>query len=155
MIRLLLSLFLMLNSFAGFFFYEDTAFGDYLYNLDDFGQFLFFLINFVVSHGLIIILNTSMGVISLFLLILLLALFLLAFGIWLPYWIIYVLFDASGESVFAGVVFMVSLVGMVATLLSPILRVLIDFLTDLNNTFFDNLKQGAIDNAINKSNRSK
>jgi hypothetical protein len=155
MIRLLLSLFLMLNSLAGFFFYEGTSFGDYLYSLDYYGQLLFFLINFVLSHVLIILLNTPLGIISLSLLILLAGLFLLAFGIWLPYWIIYVLIEASAESVFAGVIFIVLLATVPSIVLGPILRLLIDLLSGLIISFFDNLRDGAINNAIKNSKRLK
>jgi hypothetical protein len=155
MIRTLLNIFLFINSIIGYQFYEGTVFGDYVYNLSETGQLIFVLVNFIASHLLIILLNFPLAFMSTFLLVGLMGLALLLFGIWLPYYIIYQLFDANGESVFAGVVFFIAIIGLIPILIAPVLNFLIKFLRELSDSFFDGLSKNAIDNAIKKSNGKK
>lgn len=155
MFKLLISLFLLLNSLIGWLFYEDTAIGDYLLSLEVSGQLAFVTINFVVSNIAIVYLKTPFSIISILLLSLLVVLVLLVIGIWIPYWIIYVMFDADADNVFAGAVFFVLVIGIISSLLGPILQRFFAFLSKVNESFFENLKQGAIRSAMETSRKSR
>jgi hypothetical protein len=146
MLKTLLGIFLILNSILGYGFYEDTAFGDFLAQSELLGL-SFIVINFIVSHVLVIALKVpGLEWMSILLLKALFALFLLGVGFYIPYLVIFEWFGWSG--LFAMVVFLLGVIFLLSVILAPLMRSLLENMKQMTDAFFDGLKRGAIDNAL-------
>jgi hypothetical protein len=146
MIRTVFGLFLFLNSILGYGFYEGTAFGDFLAQSEWYGL-TFFVLNFIGSHVLVLLFGIpGLEWLSLILLKALWGLFLLAVGLFIPYLVVFEWFGWSG--LFAMVVFFLGAMVILAGILGPVIRSLLDTLKKLTDAFFDGLKRGAIENAM-------
>lgn len=155
MFKLVLSVFLIINSMIGVLFYDDTAFGDYLMNLELGGQLIFFLVNFIASHLINILLKSPLSFFSIVGLLLLLILATLALSLAIPYWIIYDLFGATKDHLFPGILFMLFAITLLSYVMRPFLHALLVYLSKLNNDFWDGLKANAIQSAINKASKNQ
>jgi hypothetical protein len=153
MFKLLISLFLILNSLIGYGFYEDTLFGDYLNELSFAAQLLFVVINFIVSNLIVVWINSPMAFLSLLGLILLLVLIALSLGLWLPYWFVFDLINANDQHMFPWVIYFLITISFLAFLLRPLLAVLLNLLIELNEKFWEGLKTNAINSALDKANK--
>lgn len=152
MLKTLFGIFLILNSILGYGFYEDTAFGDFLAQSELIGL-SFIVINFIVSHVLVIALKVpGLDWISMLLLKALFALFLLGIGIYIPYLVIFEWFGWSG--LFAMVVFLLGVIFILTVILAPLMRSLLKNLKQMTDAFFDGLKRGAIDKALAESRKT-
>jgi small-conductance mechanosensitive channel len=146
MIKTVFGLFLFLNSILGYGFYEGTAFGDFLAQSEWYGV-TFFALNFIGSHMLVLLFGIpGLEWISLILLKALWALFLIAVGLFIPYLFVFEWFGWSG--MFAVVVYLLVAITIIAGILGPVMRSLLDTLKKLTDAFFDGLKRSAIENAL-------
>jgi hypothetical protein len=148
-LKLIISIFLIINSIIGYGFYDGTAFGDYLNELSLGGQLVFVAINFILSN--VLVLNSPLAIFSLLGLILLGVLLVLSFGLWLPYWFIFDLINANDNNLFPWVIYLLLTVSILAFLLRPIIAVVLDLLIELNENFWEGLKFNAINSALNKA----
>ena len=155
MFKLIISVFLIINSLIGYSFYDGTAFGDYLNELSLGGQLIFVGINFVLSNVLVLMLNSPLAIFSLLGLILLGVLLALSFGLWVPYWFIFDLINANDNNLFPWVIYLLLTVSILAFLLRPILAVVLDLLIELNENFWEGLKSNAINSALDKAKKNK
>jgi hypothetical protein len=155
MFKLLLSVFLIINSLIGVLFYEDTAFGDYLNELELGGQLIFFLVNFIGSHLINIFLKTPLSFLSTVGLLLLLMIAALGLSLAIPYWIIYDLFDATKDHIFPGIMFFLFAVTLLSYVMRPFLQALLQYLIQFNHDFWEGLKANAIQSAINKASKNQ
>jgi len=148
-IKTIIGLFLFLNSLLGYGFYENTAFGDFLAQSELLG-FGFLLVNFVVSHVLIMFLRVpALEWLSYFVLIALFALFVFCVCILIPYYLIFELLGWSG--LFAMTIFFLGAVTLLATFIGPLMKSFLDETKQLIDAFFEGLKRGAVENMINKN----
>ncbi len=153
MLRHLISLFLLFNSFFGLLFYQDTAFGNWL-SESDLYSFIFILVNFILSHILTIFININglgLGTLSFILLTLLLLLFLVALALYIPYVILYVWFDASG--LFFMVIYVLLAIFFLQLIAGPLVKKMIDGFQIGVDAFFIGLTQNTVNRALEKANK--
>jgi hypothetical protein len=150
MLKLLFSLFVLINSIFGLLFYEGTGFGDFLKSSEGITS-VFVIINFIVSNLLLIFMRVMpFSIIGAFLLFLLFLIIILIICMYLPYWLFFEVFQVKVNSFFFWIVYALIEIAILSKILAPVLRGLIKFLQQFNEAFFDGLKENAINNAIGK-----
>lgn len=154
MFKLVFSVFLMINSLIGVLFYEDTIFGDYLDELELGGQLIFFLVNFIGSHLINILLKSPLSSFSTVGLLLLTMIAMLALSLAIPYWIIYDFFDATKDHLFPGIMFLLLSITILSYVMRPFFHALLQYLIQFNNDFWEGLKSNAIKSAIYKASKN-
>jgi len=152
--RLLVSLFLIINSLIGYLFYEGTLFGDFLSDLSLGGQLIFVILNFLISHLINIRLNTIFSFLSVLGLFFLGAIFALLFAFWVPYWVVFELFNLNDQRIFPWVIYFFALMILIVVLMRPVIVFILDFLLEFNTNFWEGLKSNAIASAIEKAKKN-
>jgi len=151
MLKLLLGLFLIINSLIGLLFYESTAFGDYLAKSNAL-SLVFVVINFVLSNAILVYFRIEpFSVVAVILLVLFLLLIVLIAGLGIPYWLMFEVLGANSESLFLITVYIILEIGILSVLMSPIFQWILSFLSKLNEAFFEGLKKNAINNALRRN----
>lgn len=151
MLKLLFCLFLLANSVFGLLFYEDTVFGDFLLSSESI-TYIFVILNFIISNLILMYLRVSpFATIGTFFLLILLSITLFLVCLFIPYWIIFVAFDFNIESFFFWTIYFLAEIGIISIVFAPIFRGLLDFLMQLNEAFFEGLKENAINNALGRN----
>lgn len=151
MLKLLLGLFLIINSLIGLLFYESTAFGDYLAKSNAL-SLVFVVINFVLSNAILVIFRIEpFSVVAIILLVLFLLLIVLIAGLGIPYWLMFEVLGANSESLFLITVYIILEIGILSVLMAPIFQWILSFLGKLNEAFFEGLKENAINNALRRN----
>ena len=151
MLKLLLGLFLIINSLIGLLFYESTALGDYLAKSNAL-SLVFVVINFVLSNAILVIFRIEpFSVVAIILLVLFLLLIVLIAGLGIPYWLMFEVLGANSESLFLITVYIILEIGILSVLMAPIFQWILSFLGKLNEAFFEGLKENAINNALRRN----
>lgn len=150
MIKALFSIFLLINSIFGLLFYEGTVFGDFIISSGSI-SFIFVIVNFIVSNLILIVMRVMpFSILGAFLLFLLLSLIIIIVCFYVPYWVFFEFFKVKYDSFFFWTLYALIELGIFAVILAPVLRGLITFLQQLNEAFFEGLKENAINNALGR-----
>jgi hypothetical protein len=137
----------------GLLFYEGTAFGDWITQNDTI-SFIFFIVNFVVSHLLVIILKIdAFSLLSGILFFLLFGLFMFALSLYLPYLILYVWLDVSAP--FFKVIYVLMAMYFLFVFVGPLVNFALEGLKKGTNVFFDGLTTNAINRALDEAKKNK
>ena len=151
MLKLLFSLFLLINSIFGLLFYEDTFLGYFLSSSES-ATFIFVILNFIISNLLLVVLRAMpFSAIGIFFLWILFSITLFLICLFIPYWFIFVAFNFSNESFFFWTIYFLIEIGIISFMFAPIFRGLLKFLMQLNEAFFEGLKENAINNALGRN----
>ena len=148
MIKSLFSLFLILNSIVGLLLWEGTQFGELLTRNDGY-SIIYFVINFIISNILNVIINGEFIIVSTLLLFLFIILILLGLCLGVPYYFIFEILDLNDKIPFPWVIYGFSVLILINVVMSPIVRFILQVLQKGVNDFFDNLKNNLINDAIN------
>lgn len=150
MIKALFSIFLLINSIFGLLFYEGTVFGDFIISSGSI-SFIFVIVNFIVSNLILIVMRVMpFSILGAFLLFLLLSLIIIIVCFYVPYWVFFEFFKVKYDSFFFWTLYALIELGILTVILAPVLRGLITFLQQLNEAFFEGLKENAINNALGR-----
>jgi hypothetical protein len=150
MIKALFSIFLLINSIFGLLFYEGTVFGDFIISSGSI-SFIFVIVNFIVSNLILIVMRVMpFSILGAFLLFLLLSLIIIIVCFFVPYWVFFEFFKVKYDSFFFWTLYALIELGILTVILAPVLRGLITFLQQLNEAFFEGLKENAINNALGR-----
>jgi hypothetical protein len=153
MIKVLFSIFLLINSIFGLLFYEGTVFGSFLKSSESI-SLIFIFVNFIVSNLILIFMRIMpFSILGAFLTFLLLFLIIVIVCIYVPYWVFFEFFKVKYDSFFFWTIYALIEIGILTIILAPVLRGLINFLQQFNEAFFEGLKENAINNALGKKNK--
>lgn len=152
MIKVLLSLFLILNSLIGLLFYEETSFGTFLKSSETY-SLIFFVVNFIISNILNVIINTEFIILSYLLLSLFTLIFSLIICLGIPYYIIFELIELNDKLPFPWLIYGFSVIMSFTVVMSPIFRFILSIINQEINQFFDNLRFNLIKRSLGRDDK--